>query len=259
MKAIGATCHLPVENPSFLVEFDSPDPQPGPNDLLVKVRAVAVNPVDTKIRASLGDGPHDPPRILGWDAAGEVVGMGTDVRGFAIGDEVYYAGDLTRPGSNAEFQTVDWRLVALKPADWSFEDAAAVPCVALTAWEPMFERMGIDPDGGDRGDEILVINGAGGVGSALIPFAKSVGLRVVATASRPETIEWCRALGADDVIDHRQPLGPQAEALGIRQFPWIANLHSTDAYWEQTGSLLAPMGALGLIVKPRTPLHVGDP
>lgn len=259
MKAIGASRFLPVEDPSFLVEFDAPMPEPGPLDLLVELRAVAVNPVDTKIRAMLGDGPHDPPRILGWDAAGVVVDAGAEVEGFAKGDEVFYAGDLTRPGCNAEFQAVDSRLVAGKPAGWSFEDAAALPLVALTAWELMFERMGIDAGGANAGEELLVINGAGGVGSAMIPLAKSAGLRVVATASRPETMEWCRSLGADEVINHREPLRPQAEALGISGFPWIANLYSTEQYWEQTADLLAPLGALGLIVEPREKLHVGDP
>ncbi|MCP5542594.1 MAG: zinc-binding alcohol dehydrogenase family protein [Akkermansiaceae bacterium] len=259
MKAIGAARFLPVEDPSFLVEFDAPMPEPGPLDLLVELRAVAVNPVDTKVRAMLGEGPHDPPRILGWDAAGVVVAAGKDVRDFKKGDEVWYAGDLTRAGCNAEYQCVDSRLVSRKPTGWSFEDAAAVPLVALTAWELMFERMGIDPGGANSGDALLVINGAGGVGSALIPLAKSAGLRVVATASRPETIDWCRSLGADEVINHRELLRPQAEALGISVFPWIANLYSTDQYWEQTGDLLAPLGALGLIVEPREKLHAGDP
>ena len=132
---------------------------------------------------------------------------------------------------------------------WTFEEAAAVPLVALTAWELLFERMGIDPDGADRGKALLVINGAGGVGSALIPLARSAGLRVVATASRPETVAWCKSLGADEVINHREPLRPQAEALGIPEFPYIANLYDTEAYWETTADLLAPLGTLGLIVE----------
>jgi NADPH2:quinone reductase len=218
-----------------------------------------VNPVDTKIRALLGAGPHDPPRILGWDAAGTVDAVGTDVRGFAPGDEVFYAGDLTRPGCNAEFQAVDFRLVAHKPKTWSFIEAAAVPLVALTAWELLFERMGVDPTGKDAGKALLIINGAGGVGSALISIARGAGLTVVATASRPETIEWCLALGAHHVINHREPLRPQAEALGIDSFPYIANLFNTEAYWETTADLIAPFGALGLIVEPREKLHIGDP
>ena len=260
MKAIGASCFLPVTESGCLVAFDAEKPVPGPQDLLVRVRAVAVNPVDTKIRASLGAGPHNPPRILGWDAAGTVEAVGADVRGFTPGDEVFYAGDLTRSGCNAEFQCVDARLVAHKPETWSFTESAALPLVALTAWELLFERMAVDPDGGDAGKSLLIINGAGGVGSALIPIARAAGLTVVATASRPETIAWCLSLGAHHVINHREALRPQAEALGVDSFrSYIANLYNTEAYWESTADLIAPFGALGLIVEPREKLHIGDP
>lgn len=259
MKAIGARQFLPVSDPGCLVEFEAEMPAPRPRDLLVKVRAVAVNPVDTKIRASLGAGPQDPPRILGWDAAGTVEALGAEVEGFEVGDEVFYAGDLTRAGCNAEYQAVDSRLVAGKPRTWSFAEAAALPLVVLTAWELLFERMGVDPDGKDAGKALLVINGAGGVGSAMIPLARRAGLRVVATASRPETRAWCSLLGAHDVIDHREALRPQAEALGIAAFPYIVNLFSTERYWEATADLIAPLGALGLIVEPKEKLHIGDP
>ena len=259
MKAIGARQFLPSSDPGCLVEFETATPVPGPHDLLVRVHAVAVNPVDTKIRASLGTSPQDPPRILGWDAAGIVQTAGPDATGFGPGDEVFYAGDLTRPGCNAQFQAVDSRLVALKPRSWSFHEAAAVPLAALTAWELFFERMGASPDGKDRGKPLLIINGAGGVGSALIPLAKMAGLTVIATASRPETRAWCHSLGAHHVIDHRQALRPQAEALGITAFPYIANLFNTELYWETTADLIAPMGTLGLIVEPREKLHIGDP
>ena len=234
-------------------------PVAGENELLVRVVAVSVNPVDTKIRKSLGEGPHDPPRVLGFDAAAVVEAVGGAVTGFSAGDEIFYSGDVTRTGSNSEYHTVDARLVAKKPATWSFEDAAALPLVALTAWELLFEGMGIDTDGADRGKAILVINGAGGVGSALIPLACSAGLRVVATASRPETVAWCKALGADAVINHREPLRPQAEAMGISEFPFIANLHDTEAYWETTADLLAPRGTLGLIVETKGPVDIGNP
>jgi NADPH:quinone reductase len=259
MFAIGARRHLPVSDPDFLMAFEAEKPEPGPQDLLVRVRAVAVNPVDTKIRAALGEGPADPPRILGWDAAGVVEAVGADVNGFSAGDEVMYAGDVTRPGSNAGFQAVDARIVAKKPAAWSFADAAALPLVSLTAWELLFERMGVDPAGADAGKALLIINGAGGVGSAMIPLAKAAGLRVIATASREETSEWCRSLGADEILNHREPLRPQAGALGITEFPLIANLFSTDAYWQTTADLIAPLGALGLIVEPKEKVHVGDP
>lgn len=259
MKAIGARQFLPVTDPECLVVFETDLPKPGPMDLLVRVRAVAVNPVDTKIRKSLGDQALESPRILGWDAAGVVEAMGEDVKGFAVGDEVFYAGDLTRSGCNAELQAVDSRIVGLKPRSWTFAEAAALPLVCLTAWELLFERMGADLDGKDSGKTLLIINGAGGVGSALIPLAVRAGLHVVATASRPESIAWCRSLGAHHVINHLEPLRPQAEALGISQFPFIANLFNTEAYWDTTSDLIAPLGALGLIVEPKENLHIGDP
>lgn len=259
MKAIGARQFLRVTEPGCLVEFEAEKPVPGPMDLLVRVRAVAVNPVDTKIRASLGTQILEAPRILGWDAAGVVEAVGAEVSGFSAGDEVYYAGDLTRPGCNAEFQAVDFRLVARKPKSWSFEEAAAVPLVALTAWELLFERMGVDSNGKDCGKPLLIINGAGGVGSALIPIARSAGLTVVATASRTETVSWCQSLGAHHVINHRAPLRPQVEEIGIPSFPYIANLFNTETYWETTADLIAPFGSLGLIVEPRDKLHLGDP
>lgn len=259
MKAIGARSFLPVSDPGCLVEFETAKPVPGPGEIVVRIRAVAVNPVDTKIRASLGTTPLAAPRILGWDAAGVVDAVGPGVAGFAPGDEVFHAGDLTRPGCNSDYQVVDHRIVAHKPATWSFAESCAVPLVGLTAWELLFERMGVHPGGGDAGKALLIINGAGGVGSALIPLARRAGLRVVATASREETRSWCLALGADEVINHRQPLRPQAEALGISAFPYIANLHNTEAYWETTADLIAPLGTLGLIVEPREKLHLGDP
>lgn len=259
MKAIGARQFLPTSHPDCLIEFDAPVPQLAAHDLLVRVKAIAVNPVDTKIRASLGGQVLASPRILGWDAAGVVEAVGSEVGSFQAGDEVYYAGDLTRAGCNSELQAVDSRLVAKKPANWSFAEAAALPLVTLTAWELLLERMMVHANDDDAGKAILVINGAGGVGSALIPLAKMLGLTVVATASRPDTIAWCESLGADHVINHREPLRPQAETLGIHEFPYIANLHSTERYWDATAELIAPMGALGLIVEPKEKLHLGDP
>jgi NADPH2:quinone reductase len=259
VKAIGAPCFLPLSDPRCLVEFDAPMPVPGPHDLLVRVHAVAINPVDTKVRKLLGDAPQDPLRILGWDAAGTVVETGPAVTGFAPGDEVFYAGDVTRPGCNAEFHCVEAVLAAKKPASLPFAAAAALPLVSITAWELLFERMTADPGGRHAGSALLVINGAGGVGSALIPLAKSAGLVVVATASRPETRAWCLSLGADHVIDHHQPLAPQTAALGIIGFPLIANLHDTEAYWQTTADLLAPLGTLGLIVETRQPVDIGNP
>ena len=259
MKAIGARKFLSTSDPQCLVEFEAQDPIPNPGDLVVRIHACAVNPVDTKIRKSLGDSTQDPPRILGWDAAGTVIDVGSEVSSFKIGDEVFYAGDLTRPGCNAELQVVDARLVARKPRSWSFEEAAAVPLVGITAWELLFERMGVDPDGKDRGKAILIINGAGGVGSALIPLAREAGLTVVTTASRPETIAWCQQLGAHRVINHREDLVAQSEAIGFSSYPFIANLHQPEIHWSATSQLIAPFGTLGLIVEPSEKLHLGDP
>jgi NADPH2:quinone reductase len=188
-----------------------------------------------------------------------VIEIGNDVRDFKIGDEVFYSGDLTRPGCNAELQAVDARLVAHKPRNWSFEEAAALPLASITAWELLFERMGVSPDGKDRGKAILIINGAGGVGSALIPLARDAGLTVIATASRPETIAWCKQLGAHHVINHREDLIAQSESLGLASYPFIANLHQPEIHWSATSQLIAPFGTLGLIVEPREKLNLGDP
>lgn len=259
MNAIGARKFLPSSDPACLVAFEAKDPRPGPGDLIVRIHACAVNPVDTKIRKSLGETVYEPPRILGWDAAGTVIEVGSEVRDFHIGDEVYYAGDLARTGCNAELHAVDARLVARKPRNWSFEEAAAVPLAGITAWELLFERMGVSPDGKDRGKAILIINGAGGVGSALIPLARDAGLTVIATASRSETIAWCQQLGAHHVINHREDLIAQSEALGFTSYPLIANLHQPEVHWSATSQLIAPFGTLGLIVEPSERLHLGDP
>lgn len=238
-------------------EFDTPAPVPADDEILVRIKAVSLNPVDTKVRQSLGQDDLPTPKVLGYDAAGIVESIGKKVSNFAPGDEVFYSGDVTRPGSNAELQCAQAALIAKKPKSFSFKEAAALPLVSLTAWELLFERMS---DGNlPQGTPLLIINGAGGVGSALIPLAKTAGLTVVATASREETTAWCRKLGADHVVNHSEPLRPQVEALGFKEFPLIANLHDTELYWEQTADLLAPFGALGLIVETKKPLDIGGP
>ena len=253
MKAFGAL-NASIDS---IIEFETRIPQPAADEILVRVRAISLNPVDTKVRKSLGTENLITPRILGFDAAGVVEAVGTEVKSFSIGDEVFYSGDVTRAGSHAEFQTVQAALVAKKPQSFSFTEAAALPLVALTAWELLFERM---TDGIIKpGTEILIINGAGGVGSALIPLAKSAGLTVVATASRDVTLTWCQQLGADHIINHREPLRPQIEALGFKHFPLIANLHDTESYWTQTSDLIAPHGAIGLIVETQNPMDIGNP
>lgn len=256
MKAVALTRCLPIDDPQSLLDMELPMPAVGEHDLRVRVEAVSVNPVDTKLRASKPQAEAHP-RVLGFDAAGTVDAVGARVRGFAPGDRVYYAGDATRPGSNAQFQAVDARLVAHAPRSLDAAQAAALPLVSLTAWELLFQRMPYDSERGGGGRTLLVIAGAGGVGSMAIQLARRAGFRVIATASRPETIEWCRQLGASEVIDHRQPLAPQLAALGIAQVDAAVNLADTDTYWQALGELLAPQGHVGLIVEPRGPLPLG--
>lgn len=258
MKAVALTRYLPIDDPQSLQDVELDLPQPGPNDLRVRVEAVSVNPVDTKVRAPKPQA-ESQPKVLGYDAAGVVDAVGSDVQGFAVGDAVYYAGDITRPGSNAQFQLVDARIVAKKPASLDFAQAAALPLTALTVWELLFERMPFDAQTGGQDKSLLVIAGAGGVGSIAIQLAKRAGFTVIATASREETIAWCRELGADHVIDHRQPLTPQLETLGLKTIDAALNLADTDRYWTELGELLAPLGHVGLIVEPSGALKIGDP
>lgn len=260
MKAIGLTRYLPINEPDALLDLTLPVPtDPQGQDLLVQVHAVSVNPVDTKLRGAK-PGEENPPRVLGFDAAGTVVAVGPEVTAFEIGDEVYYAGDVTRPGCNAQLQLVDERLVGRKPTTLDFAEAAALPLTTLTAWELLFQRMPFQLDGRrNTGKTLLVIGGAGGVGSMAIQLGRHAGFTVVATASRPQSVQWCEQMGAAHVIDHRQPLAPQLQALGINSVEAALNLANTDLYWQQLGELLAPQGHVGLIVEPAAELRIGDP
>ena len=258
MKAVALTRYLPIDDPHALLDVELDLPEPGPHDLRVRVEAVSVNPVDTKVRAPKAQ-VESTPRVLGYDAAGIVDAVGEAVTDFTAGDAVYYAGDITRSGSNAQFQLVDARIVARKPASLDFPGAAALPLTALTAWELLFERMPYAIDGGGAGKTLLVIGGAGGVGSIAIQLARLAGFTVIATASRDETVAWCRTLGADHVIDHRQALAPQLQALGLDAVDAALNLADTDRYWDVLGELLAPQGHVGLIVEPAGALKIGDP
>lgn len=258
MKAIALTRYLPIDDPESLVDVDLPDPTPDRHDLLVRVEAVSVNPVDTKLRAPKAQ-VESEPRVLGFDAAGTVVAVGADVTGFKPGDAVYYAGDVTRPGSNVQLQRVDARIVGRKPATLDFAQAAALPLTTITAWELLFQRMPFDSESGGAGQTLLIIAGAGGVGSIAIQLARRAGFTVIATASRPQTVAWCRELGAHHVVDHRQPLAPQLAALGFTTVDAAINLADTDRYWQVLGELLAPQGHLGLIVEPTGTLRIGDP
>lgn len=259
MKAVALTRYLPIDDPQSLFDTQLPDPPaPAGHDLLIRVQAVSVNPVDTKVRAPKPQ-VEQAPKVLGYDAAGVVEAVGAQASGFAPGDAVYYAGDIARPGSNAEYQLVDARIVGRAPRSLDAADAAALPLTALTAWELLFERMPYAFEDGGRDRTLLVIGGAGGVGSVAIQLARLAGFTVIATASRSESADWCRQLGAHHVIDHREPLAAQLEALGSRQVDAAINLADTDRYWDALGELLAPQGHLGLIVEPGGALKIGDP
>jgi NADPH2:quinone reductase len=256
MKAVALTRYLPISDPQSLVDVDLPKPAPLSNDLLVRVEAVSVNPVDTKVRAPK-DKVEKEPRVLGWDAAGVVEAVGNAVTRFKVGDEVYYAGDVTRPGSNAQFQAVDERIVGRKPKTLSFAEAAALPLTTITAWESLFDRLGIDFEKGAQGRALLIIGGAGGVGSIAIQLAKLAGLTVIATASRPETVKWVLNLGADEAVDHRQPLPAQLAALGQKEVDYIANFAGTDQYWAAMAEMIKPQGHIVSIVENSQPVEIG--
>jgi NADPH2:quinone reductase len=258
MKAIALTRYLPIDDPQSLIDVELPKPVPGEHDLLVRVEAVSVNPVDTKVRSPKPQ-VEAQPKVLGYDAAGTVEAVGASVTGFKTGDRVYYAGDVTRSGSNAEFQLVDAQLAGHAPKSIDAADAAALPLTVLTAWELLFQRMPFDSEQGGNGKSLLIIGGAGGVGSIAIQLARRAGFTVIATASRKETVDWCRNMGAQHVINHRDPLAPQLQALGFDQVDAVMNLADTDRYWETIGEILAPQGHVGLIVEPAGALKIGDP
>jgi len=258
MKAVALTRYLPIDDPQSLLDVDLPAPVASGHDLLVRVEAISVNPVDTKVRSPKPQ-VEAQPRVLGYDAAGTVEAVGENVTRFKVGDRVYYAGDITRPGSNSELHLVDERIVGAAPASLSAAQAAALPLTAITAWELLFQRMPFDPETGGQGKSLLILAGAGGVGSIAIQLAKRAGFQVIATASREESVAWCRQMGADHVIDHRQPLAPQLKTLGFEQVDAALNLVNTDHYWETLGELLAPQGHVGLIVEPSGALKIGDP
>lgn len=252
MKAIGYHRPLPLTDPDALVEFERPTPSLRPHDLLVRVEAVSVNPVDVKTRARAAPAA-DAARILGFDAAGVVERVGEAVTRFRKGDAVFYAGAIDRDGSNAELQAVDARIVGRKPESLTFGEAAALPLTALTAWELLFDRLRVPYGEKTAAGEILVVNGAGGVGSILTQIARRLtGLTVIATASRPETIEWSRAMGAHHVVDHRAPLEEGLKAIGIPEVRYIAGLTGSDQHQASFVAAIAPQGDIALIDDPKT-------
>ncbi|PAV49534.1 NADPH:quinone reductase [Pseudomonas sp. HAR-UPW-AIA-41] len=250
MKAVAYFDSLPISNEQSLQDVELSTPIPGPRDLLVEVRAISVNPVDTKIRRNVAP-EAGQAKVLGWDVAGVVRAVGAEVSLFKAGDTVYYAGALQRPGGNSELHLVDERLVGHKPASLDFAQSAALPLTAITAWELLFERLKIRRDSSSNGQTLLIIGAAGGVGSILTQLARRLtGLTVIGTASREETMNWVRQLGAHHVIDHSQPLLPQLQALGLSQVDHVASLTHTDTHYDQLVECLAPQGQLALIDDP---------
>ncbi len=250
MKAIAYLQHgLPIDDPAALIDVDLPMPEPSPRDLLVQVRAIAVNPVDTKVRASSAVAAL---RVLGWDAVGKVVRVGSAVTLFAPGDEVYFAGSITRSGSNAEYCLVDERIAARKPASLSDAEAAALPLTTITAWELLFDRLRV-PEHGGAGQHLLIVGAGGGVGSILTQLARQLtGLTVIGTASRPETRDWVKSLGAHHVIDHTRPLREELERIGVPHVEHVASLTHTGQHYPQLVDVLAPQGQLAVIDDPAT-------
>ncbi len=267
MKAVGYTQSLPINNPEALVDIELPQPIASGRDLLIRIKAIAVNPVDYKIRQRLAPSEGEY-KVIGWDAVGEVIATGEDATLFKPGDNVYYAGDLNRQGSNAEYQLVDERLVGKKPHSLSTAEAAALPLTTITAWEMLFEHLAIKqraPGAAENKEKthevILVVGAAGGVGSIFLQLAKAItGATVIATASRATSQAWVKTLGADYVIDHTQALQPQIEKLiaeeAIGQVTHVASLNGTEAYFESYTALLAPFGKIAMIDDPSTPLDV---
>lgn len=236
-------------NIPFINEITLPVPQAQGHDLLVEIKAISVNPVDTKVRAGFS---ADTPRVLGWDAVGVVKAVGNEVTLFAPGDEVWYAGALGRPGSNSEFQLVDERIVALKPRSLDNASAAALPLTAITAWELLFDRLGVTRDG-NEGDTLLIVGAAGGVGSILTQLAsKLTKMTVIGTASRPASQQWVREAGAHHVIDHSKPLSEELARIGVKEVTHVASLNNTEAHYLSLIAALAPQGKLALIDDPQS-------
>lgn len=253
MKAVGYLKSLALSEPDALIDVTADNPAPTGRDLRVAVKAVSVNPVDTKVRMRAAPGPGEPAKVLGYDASGVVEAVGPGVSLFKVGDEVFYAGSIARPGTNSEFHLVDERIVGFKPKSLSFAQAAAIPLTGITAWELLFDRFGVAPGKTPDGRALLVIGGAGGVGSMMIQLAKRLtALTVIATASRPESAAWCRKLGADHVIDHNKPMAEQLKAIGHANVALIASMTGTEQHYPAIFDIIAPQGKFGLIDDPKT-------
>ena len=254
MKAIGFKTSLPITAANSFIEFEAPKPTPQGYELLVKIEAISVNPVDYKVRQnSAKDTVLDNPKIIGWDATGIVEAVGENVSLFKPGDAVFYAGDITKQGCDAAYQVIDERIVGKKPAALSVESAAAMPLTSLTAWEILFDRIRISPEK-DKGKSILIIGGAGGVGSVAIQIAKKIaGLNVIATASRPETFEWCKKMGADIVVNHKD-LVNEVRNAGFKFVDFIVDFVDTNMYWDIMAELIKPQGHIASITGSAAPI-----
>ncbi|KMO20971.1 zinc-binding alcohol dehydrogenase family protein [Methylobacterium platani] len=252
MRAVGYQTSLPIEDEAALRDITLPRPEPAGRDLLIEVRAVSVNPVDTKVRRRAAP-EAGSWKVLGWDAAGIVVAAGPEATRFRPGDAVFYAGALERPGTNAEFHLVDERIVGTKPASLSFAEAAALPLTAITAWETLFDRLDVRKAVPGAADAVLIVGGAGGVGSIATQLARQLtDLTVITTASRPETQEWSRSLGAHHVVDHGASLAQGVAALGIGAPGLVFSTTHTDSHLAAIAELIAPQGRLALIDDPAT-------
>ncbi|MCW1246034.1 zinc-binding alcohol dehydrogenase family protein [Pseudomonas sp. SAICEU22] len=252
MKAIAYYQSLPITDPTSLQDIDLPAPIAGPRDLLVEVKAISVNPVDTKVRQNMQP-EEGAAKVLGWDVAGVVKAVGSEVTLFKAGDKVFYAGSIARAGGNSELHVVDERIVGHMPKTLGFAEAAALPLTAITAWELLFDRLQIKEGQSNQDQSLLIVGAAGGVGSILTQLASQLtGLKVIGTASRPQTQEWVRGLGADLVIDHSQPLSEVLNKAGQPQVTHVASLTQTDQHLDQLVEALAPQGKLALIDDPKS-------
>ena len=250
MKAVGYVQSLPPSDPKSLFDFEAAKPSPGPHDLLVAVRAVSVNPVDTKVRMR-AQGTEAQPKILGFDCAGVVESVGPEVKHFKAGDEVFYAGTISRPGTNAEFHLVDWRLAGHKPKSLSMAEAAALPLTSVTAWELLFDRLRVPLGKPQRAGSLLVVGASGGVGSILVQLARRLtGLTVIGSASRIESQHWVRKNGAHHTVDHSKKLSEEVRKLGIQHVEYIIGLTHTDEHFDEIVELIAPQGSFALIDDP---------
>jgi len=256
MKAIGFKKSLPIIDEESFIEFETEIPKAEGYDLLVKILANAVNPVDFKVRQNAAiNTVLDVPKIIGWDAVGVVEEVGDKTSRFKIGDEVYYAGDITRNGCNAEYQLIDERIVGKKPKNLTIAEAAAIPLTGLTTYETLFDRIKVNPET-DKGKTVLILAGAGGVGSIAIQIAKKLGnLTVIATASRQESITWCKELGADFVVNHHN-LKEELEKIGHNQVDYILDFVDLEGYWEMAADIIKPQGHIVSITGSNNPLNI---